>query len=74
MRRNVEEEDEEDEDEQDEYEEQDEQCDEWLQRVLGVICVRSGKNDWRFLFMQCHNAHNDSSLKPCVCSLGNVNI
>ena len=40
---NVEEEDEEDEDEQDEYEEQDEQCDEWLQRVLGVICVRSGK-------------------------------
>ena len=66
MRRNVEEEDEEDEDEQDE---QDEQCDEWLQRVLGVICVRSGKNECRCLFMKCHNgwnAHNDFSLKHAL--------
>ena len=51
MRRNVEEEAEEDE----EQYECDDEHDEGLQRVLGVVCVRSVKNECRCLFMLCHN-------------------
>ena len=34
-----------------EQDEDEEQCNEWFQRVLGVICVRSGKNECRCLFI-----------------------
>ena len=51
MRRNSEEE-----EEDEEQYECDDEHDEGLQRVLGVVCVRSEKkNECRCLFMQCHN-------------------
>ena len=56
--------------EEDEEEEDEEQCecdeehDECFQRVLGVVCVRSGKMNvaaYLYAMSQRVNAHNDSS-------------